>query len=796
MSEDKIRRFSWGERFFHWANAGLYGVLFLTGTLLLIGRIFTLQSLPLALLGNIHRVCGILLVGLLGVILALSIKVPTFRDLWKTWRLCLTWKRSDILWLLKVPVNMINSRCSLPLVGRFNPGQKMHLLVVFSVLLGFSISGLTMICIPGALGAWVFHLVCFVPAFAFLCLHLFLSLINPETRKALPAMLTGLIPADYAQAHHALWDRVPQGASLHGSYVSLKWVCIVGALLFAGLGLAIGRHGFDQFASDLDTLVTSGGASAILPGPLCAQHLSEEELRACRSCHSVIWTVQDQTCLACHEVITERRQGQLGFHGTLAGSCRNCHAEHQGSLIDLEATDFTHEQALFPLEGLHLDVACETCHIDEEKGFRYIGIDYASCVSCHSDPHQDEQASACQDCHTPASWSFKDKAFDHAAETSFALKGKHVALACDTCHESEGQIQLFDLGQACLDCHEDLHDRQFVQSCDQCHTEEGFKEVRSEQFHGEPNTFLLKGKHEPLECQACHVIPDGQDKLAHAKFVGLGHACIDCHKDPHAGQFTQSCDQCHVETGFKEIRPEQFHGDPNTFVLKGKHEPLECQKCHLIPVGQDTLAQAQFVAVGKTCAHCHKDPHQDAMNVTCENCHQENGFVGSDLLFAHDAHTQFKLDAQHRPLQCNTCHEPGDLLYKAAGLACQDCHTLQSQALAGKALTLQLDPDPHYERLACSDCHDLSTAEQSKAQFAARCEDCHTPHYQALSENWQASLSSKQERLKNQIHQSSLTPAQQESLQHRLLEAGRIGFHNVQLAQELFERLHREARLR
>jgi cytochrome b subunit of formate dehydrogenase len=722
MKPQGIHRFSWGEQFFHWANAGLYLVLFLTGILLLMGRIFSLQSLSYDVLSKIHRICGVMLVGLLTVILVLSVSVPTFRELWKTLRQCLKWSRQDVLWLLKVPVNMVTPRCSLPPAGRFNPGQKMHLLVVFSALLGLSISGLAMILIPGALGAWAIHLACFVPVLIFLSLHLFLSLINPETRKALPAIWTGFIDADYASSHHALWDAVPQGAPMHGSYVSWKWVCLVGMLGLVAVGIAVGQHGFNASAHDLRILVKSRGASAILPGPLCAAHGLEEELQTCRACHSVTRPIQNQACVACHEIIAERLAVQSGFHGTLNGPCRECHAEHQGpdaSLIDLEVTDFTHAKTLFPLEGRHLDADCEGCHVTEAQGFRYIGIDFSACVICHEDPHQDEQAALCQECHTPDTWQYDGKVFDHAAETSFALKGKHA----------------------------------------------------------------------PLDCQACHQTPGASEEASRIQLFDLGNACADCHQDPHLGQFLQACEQCHVEDDFEAVRAEQFHGDPYTFLLKGKHAQLLCQACHVIPEGQSELAQAQFVGLGQGCADCHLDPHQARMDHACEICHQEEGFAGANLLFVHDQHTSFKLDGQHKALQCDTCHESGDLLYEAAGVECQDCHASYVQALAGQATSLKLDPDPHFNRLACIDCHDLSTPEQSKAQFAARCAECHTPHYEALFENWQASLSRQQNILTNRVNQAPLTPALRESLHQRLQEASRIGFHHMTLAQELLEQL-------
>ncbi len=800
MKQNRVRRFSFGELFLHWANAGLYLVLFLSGTLRLVGRVFALQCLMVPWLGELHRRCGVLLVGILLLIFVLSLCARSFREVWKTLRQCLKWNGQDILWLIRVPINMVNPKCTLPPVGRFNPGQKMHLLVVFSALIGFCVSGLVMIRIPGALGAWVIHIACFIPAGVFLSLHMFLSLFNPETRKALPAILSGFIDADYAKEHHPLWGVSQQGSTLHGSYVSWKSAGLVGMLILIGLAGAVGLYGFTPFIDHLRALIYRGGTTAITPGPLSARHASVAELQSCGACHSLSQSVQDQACLACHELIAERRQAQSGFHGTLQGPCRKCHREHQAqseSLIDWDSADFSHDKALFPLEGRHRAVACAACHLQRRPDIAYIGTDFSSCASCHNDPHQDRRALDCRACHTPDAWHHKNSAFDHARETSFALNGKHQALGCRQCHGKQispgnHRIQLYDIGRACSDCHADPHAAQFVRSCDRCHVEQGFKQIRPEQFHGDPNTFILRGRHLDLACAQCHRPPQGVPILARARFVGLGRNCADCHQDPHGDQFTQRCNQCHVEQGFEQIRAEQFHGATSPFMLKGRHRDLACARCHQTPKDAESSAQVRFVGLGQDCEDCHQDPHQGQMDHACASCHQETGFVGSSLRFVHDKHTQFKLDGLHQTLGCKACHPAGDQRYETAGLRCHDCHRVQAQALAGRGATLRLDPDPHFGRTACTDCHDASAPSQPGERFAARCGACHNARYQTLFWNWKNTHTQQKDLLQRQIRQSAQTDEQRASMEQRLVEATRIGFHHLQLSRQLFEGLRKE----
>jgi hypothetical protein len=180
------------------------------------------------------------------------------------------------------------------------------------------------------------------------------------------------------------------------------------------------------------------------------------------------------------------------------------------------------------------------------------------------------------------------------------------------------------------------------------------------------------------------------------------------------------------------------------------------------------------------------------MDHTCENCHQEKGFVGPDLLFVHDTHTQFKLDGLHQTLNCSACHPARDQRYEAAGHDCHNCHTAEAQALVGQASTLQLDPDPHFGRTACTDCHDVSLRRQSEESFAARCASCHNSHYHTLFWNWKNTHAKQKDLLQRQIKLSPQTDEQHKSMEQKLSEATRIGFHHLQLSRQLIKQLQHE----
>jgi hypothetical protein len=136
MKKETMRRFTRPEVWLHWSQAVLYLLLFGSGTLLLIGRIFDHPLVSPKSLGILHRVAGVALFVLLTQALLLSIVADKFRSFWRTLGQCLRWRWGDVVWLVKVPLNAIKRRVRLPPADRFNAGQKLHVLVVVGVLAG------------------------------------------------------------------------------------------------------------------------------------------------------------------------------------------------------------------------------------------------------------------------------------------------------------------------------------------------------------------------------------------------------------------------------------------------------------------------------------------------------------------------------------------------------------------------------------------------------------------------------------------------------------------------------------
>jgi formate dehydrogenase subunit gamma len=116
--------------------------------------------------------------------------------------------KSDLRWLAVQPLALLG-RAEPPPAGKLNGGQKLNALLMGALALGMAVTGVWRK--PGALVPFLVHLALFVawlPAFAG---HFYLAVLNPGTRPALRAMLTGDVPLDWARHHHPLWVAAERG---------------------------------------------------------------------------------------------------------------------------------------------------------------------------------------------------------------------------------------------------------------------------------------------------------------------------------------------------------------------------------------------------------------------------------------------------------------------------------------------------------------------------------------------------------------------------------------------------------
>ena len=456
-------------------------------------------------------------------------------------------------------------------------------------------------------------------------------------------------------------------------------------------------------------LATGFAAAQISPGPLSRPHQSLDSATQCTTCHKLGGGEPVFKCLDCHTEIAQRLASHRGLHasyGIKTGSsqeCARCHSEHNGrdfALIKWDPKTFDHKQTGYVLEGKHVGLTCNRCHSPEhiapaerqtikirDLSRTFLGV-AATCAPCHKDPHENRLGPNCLQCHNNDDWKNVTQQFDHS-KTRYPLTGLHAQVTCVKCHTPGPDNQPRYIGlpfSKCTDCHSDPHRGSFAQqTCQSCHNTSGWKRVStgalSQSFDHAKTKYPLAGKHQTVECVACHRNGDFKQPLAFQK-------CMDCHQDEHQGQFAKraggaECSGCHNLEGFKPSTFGLKEHASSAYPLQGKHASLQCDQCH-VPQGKETLYKIKF----GLCLDCHKDEHQAQFAAApylnrCEQCHTLDGYKPSTFGLARHKQTQFVLTGAHLAVTCQDCHKPGPqasaetktgALYHFQNLSCTTCH--------------------------------------------------------------------------------------------------------------------------
>jgi hypothetical protein len=340
--------------------------------------------------------------------------------------------------------------------------------------------------------------------------------------------------------------------------------------------------------------------------------------------------VPHNDCVACH---------RDPHAGRFTGTCAKCHSTTAWKAVN--SRGFDHDQTRYPLRGAHVAVRCDDCHAAARGGKR---PPHARCADCHADAHRGTAtlrslATDCATCHTvrgftPSTWPRAEH-----QSTSYPLEGAHTEAECRGCHTraAAGSAEAATLGPSrvrlhpgharCVECHRDPHAGRFspggararTPECLPCHT---VREFRPSSFDGRAHassTFPLEGAHQAVPCQRCHselsaapatsTLRAATDGRA-LEFERKARACVDCHDDPHAGQFRArtdrgACDRCHAASAFAPA--SRFDHDRDAaFQLQGAHARTPCAACHRPgPAGRDGARVVQYRPTPTRCESCH-----------------------------------------------------------------------------------------------------------------------------------------------------------------------------------------------
>jgi formate dehydrogenase subunit gamma len=216
----EIPRFRRSERALHWAIAIPFLVCLASGAAvkLFFNRLHSGILMHSALLW-VHRVSGVLLI-VLPVWVAwrhrkeLSLYLYNIKRAW-------SWTTDDLKWLALIGLASLSKRIALPEQHKFNAGEKINFMTLMLTYPVLVLTGAFLLT-PGIhFLSFIAHVGVAVLAAPLILGHLFMALVNPDTRLGLSGMFSGKVDREWARHHYAKWyrenfheDEKPRAASV------------------------------------------------------------------------------------------------------------------------------------------------------------------------------------------------------------------------------------------------------------------------------------------------------------------------------------------------------------------------------------------------------------------------------------------------------------------------------------------------------------------------------------------------------------------------------------------------------
>jgi hypothetical protein len=303
-----------------------------------------------------------------------------------------------------------------------------------------------------------------------------------------------------------------------------------------------------------------------------------------------------------------------------------------------------------------------------------------------------------------AQWGTPSRAFHK--DTTFPLDGKHLTVACTSCHANQVTK---GTPTACADCHwvrrqDDPYRTRLGGACEQCHRTSSWNAVRWD--HAAATGTILNAAHRTVDCQSCH-----RDR----RFGTGSGTCMACHRadyeqtqsPPHAAAgFSTQCADCHR---LSDVSFNQARFDHNaTFPLVGTHGLQSCQSCH---------AGGRYRGTPRDCVGCHQDdynrtatPNHAAagFSTTCDSCHRPTDPDWSGATLNHNQF--FLLEGRHATTACSSCHGAG--IFRGTPRDCVACHRQQYDATTSPRHVSAGFPT------TCDVCHRAADASWNQGRFS------------------------------------------------------------------------------
>lgn len=269
-------------------------------------------------------------------------------------------------------------------------------------------------------------------------------------------------------------------------------------------------------------------------------------------------------------------------------------------------------------------VSCTRCHGNVEQGSGLHIPQDATCVACHTKPHDSRPCSGCHVSEKAIAEVIQAREhliFDHAGHIG-RLKGN-----CMRCHDRvvEGEGPVRPPMATCFRCHGDTRD---ARQCDACH-----KNLETEGT-----------------LPASHLAHEGDWLREHGtRASSSGDLCATCHSQSY-------CAKCHGQTAptvpwrqnFADPMRASVHraGFASRHALEARSDPGACTVCH----------------APSRCAACH-----DAKGLAGDGARNPHppGWVG--IVASENRHGR---EARRDPASCAACHGG------AGEKMCASCHSV------------------------------------------------------------------------------------------------------------------------
>ncbi|KLU63395.1 formate dehydrogenase, cytochrome b556(fdo) subunit [Peptococcaceae bacterium CEB3] len=212
--QERVLRFTRGERFSHWVHAISFFLLLITGL-----GILSLWFRPvLVLFGGvqaarvIHRVVAVIFV----VVVAAMFFIGDPRYHWEWLKSAFTLTKSDRQHVGAFSKEFFGGHGEYPPQGKFNGGEKINSLLTIFGSIFITLSGIIMWfrgSFPPGVVRWAYpvhDLSMFVMTAAVIG-HMYLGLLHPDSRASIFGMLNGYVPVKFAKSHHAAWYNEVKG---------------------------------------------------------------------------------------------------------------------------------------------------------------------------------------------------------------------------------------------------------------------------------------------------------------------------------------------------------------------------------------------------------------------------------------------------------------------------------------------------------------------------------------------------------------------------------------------------------